>query len=75
MEKEKKSFIVTGASASGKTTLIKQLYDATYANKEYKENLIETKFGVVINQNEINNLNDILVSLIFKREQSIHKHI
>lgn len=56
-------------------TLIKQLYDATYANKEYKENLIETKSGVVINQNEINNLNDILVSLIFKREQSIHKHI
>ena len=35
--------------------------------------MIETRSGVVINQNEINNLNDILVPLISERGQSIHQ--
>lgn len=35
--------------------------------------MIETKSGVVISQNEINNLNDILVPLISERGHSIHQ--
>ena len=69
----KPPYVCNGCSKRNICTLSKQLYDAAYANKEYKENLIETRSGVVINQNEINNLNDILVPLISERGQSIHQ--
>ena len=69
----KPPYVCNGCSKRNICTLSKQLYDAAYANKEYKGNLIETRSGVVINQNEINNLNDILVPLISERGQSIHQ--
>lgn len=69
----KPPYVCNGCSKRNICTLSKQLYDAAYADKEYKENLIETRSGVVINQNEINNLNDILVPLISERGQSIHQ--
>lgn len=69
----KPPYVCNGCSKRNICTLSKQLYDAAYANREYKENLIETRSGIVINQNEINNLNDILVPLISENGQSIHQ--
>lgn len=69
----KSPYVCNGCSKRSICTLSKQLYDAAYANREYKENLIETRSGIVINQNEINNLNQILVPLISERGQSIHQ--
>jgi len=69
----KPPYVCNGCLKRNICTLSKQLYDAAYANREYKENLIETRSGIVINQNEINNLNQILVPLISERGQSIHQ--
>jgi len=69
----KPPYVCNGCPKRNICTLSKQLYDAAYANREYKENLIETRSGIVINQNEINNLNQILVPLISERGQSIHQ--
>ena len=69
----KPPYVCNGCPKRNICTLSKQLYDAAYANREYKENLIETRSGIVINQNEINNLNNILVPLISERGQSIHQ--
>lgn len=69
----KPPYVCNGCPKRNVCTLSKQLYNAAYANREYKENLIETRSGIVINQNEINNLNDILVPLVSERGQSIHQ--
>ena len=69
----KPPYVCNGCSNRNICTLSKQLYDAVYADKEYKKNLIESRSGIVINQNEINNLNEILVPLISEQGQSIHQ--
>lgn len=69
----KPPYVCNGCPKRNVCTLSKQIYDATYANREYRENLIETRSGIVINQNEINNLNNILVPLVSERGQSIHQ--
>ena len=54
-------------------TLTKHIYDAVYAYNEYKQVLSETRSGVMIDQREIDNLNNILVPLICKQGQSINQ--
>jgi len=56
-------------------TLSKRFYDAIYAQKEYEDNLKESRSGVVITQDEINHLNDTLTPLIKEQGQSIHHAI
>lgn len=53
-------------------TLSKQIYDAANAQKNYNNRLVDSRTGIVINQNEIDNLNSILSDLIINKHQSIH---
>ena len=69
----KAPYVCNGCEKIHHCTLTKHIYDGVLANNEYKDTLIETRSGVVINQNEINNLNNILVPLISERGQSIHQ--
>ena len=68
----KPPYVCNGCSQKRICTLSKQLYDAVYADKEYKENLIESRTGVTYSEKEIENLNNILVPLIKEQKQSIH---
>lgn len=56
-------------------TLSKHIYEGDYAFNEYKQVLSETRSGVVIDKEEIDNLNNILVPLICEQNQSIHQAI
>lgn len=53
----------------------KHFYDSIYAHSEYKDNLSETRSGVIIDKEETDNLNSILVPLIRDKGQSIHQAI
>lgn len=68
----KPPYVCNGCSQKRVCTLSKQLYDAVYADKEYKENLIESRTGITYSEKEIENLNNILVPLIKEQKQSIH---
>ena len=68
----KPPYVCNGCSQKRICTLSKQLYDAVYADKEYKENLIESRTGITYSEKEIENLNNILVPLIKEQKQSIH---
>ena len=68
----KPPYVCNGCPQKRICTLSKQLYDAIYANKEYKENLIESRTGITYSKKEIENLNNILVPLIKEQKQSIH---
>ena len=68
----KPPYVWNGCSQKRICTLSKQLYDAVYADKEYKENLIESRTGITYSEKEIENLNNILVPLIKEQKQSIH---
>jgi IS30 family transposase len=56
-------------------TLTKRIYDGAFSFNEYKDILSESRSGVVIVQEEIDNLNNILVPLICQQKQSIHQAI
>ena len=68
----KPPYVCNGCSQKRICTLSKQLYDAVYADKEYKENLTESRTGITYSEKEIENLNNILVPLIKEQKQSIH---
>ena len=68
----KPPYVCNGCPQKRVCTLGKQLYDAVYADKEYKENLIESRTGITYSEKEIENLNNILVPLIKEQKQSIH---
>lgn len=69
----KPPYVCNGCKNRIHCTLTKHLYDAVYAHNEYLENLSDTRQGVIINQDEINNLNSILVPLICEQNQSVHQ--
>lgn len=71
----KPPYVCNGCKRRNLCTLTKHFYDAAYSNDEYKSNLSETRSGVMIYQNEIDNLNSILTSLICEQNQSIHQAI
>lgn len=68
----KPPYVCNGCPQKRVCTLSKQLYDAVYADKEYKENLVESRTGITYSEKEIENLNNILVPLIKEQKQSIH---
>jgi len=70
---DKPPYVCNGCKIKTQCTLTKHLYEATYAQDEYIDNLKETRNGIIINQDEINNLNSILVPLICEQNQSIHQ--
>lgn len=68
----KPPYVCNGCDKKKICTLSKRIYEAVYSNQEYKDNLKESRQGVYINQNEIDNINSILVPLINEQKQSIH---
>ena len=72
---DKPPYVCNGCNKKGRCALSKHFYDSIYAYDEYKDNLSETRSGVVIEQEEIDNLNSILIPLICEKEQSIHHAI
>ena len=71
----KPPYVCNGCKLKNQCTLTKHFYDAAYANNEYFSNLSEVRSGVMIYQNEIDNLNSILTPLICEQNQSIHQVI
>lgn len=72
---DKPPYVCNGCKKRNICTLSKHLYDSIYAYSEYKDNLSETRSGVIIDKEEIDNLNSILVPLIRDKGQSIHQAI
>lgn len=69
---KKPPYVCNGCSKRNICTLSKQLYDSTYAFKEYKDNLQEARTGITYSEKEIEHLNNILIPLIKDKKQSIH---
>lgn len=72
---DKPPYVCNGCKNKNKCTLSKHFYNSTYSYKEYKSNLSESRSGIVIDKDEINNLNSILTPLIKNQNQSIHQAI
>ena len=70
---DKPPYVCNGCKMKTQCTLTKHLYEASYAHDEYIDNLKETRNGMIITQEEIDNLNSILVPLICEQNQSIHQ--
>ena len=70
---DKPPYVCNGCKNKNQCTLTKHFYDANYANSEYMSNLSEVRSGIMIFQEEINNLNEILTPLICEQNQSIHQ--
>lgn len=71
----KPPYVCNGCNSKNVCTLSKQLYDSSYANNEYKDNLKEARMGITYSEKEIENLNNILIPLIKEQGQSIHHAI
>lgn len=69
----KPPYVCNSCKNRTKCTLTKHIYDGVYAYNEYKQVLSETRSGVMIDQREIDNLNNILVPLICNQGQSINQ--
>ena len=69
----KPPYVCNGCKYKNQCTLTKHFYDAVYANNEYMSTLSEVRSGVMIYQEEIDNLNNILTPLICEQNQSIHQ--
>ena len=70
---DKPPYVCNGCKLKNQCTLTKHFYDAIYANNEYISTLSEIRSGVMIYQEEIDNLNQILTPLICEQNQSIHQ--
>lgn len=68
----KPPYVCNGCSDRYKCSLSKHFYYPLQANKEYKQNLSDSRKGIVITEEEICHLNDLLVPLIKDKNQSIH---
>ena len=68
----KPPYVCNGCKEKYKCTLSKQIYEAEYAYREYKDTLTESREGITFDEKDIKNLNDILVPLVKEQKQSIH---
>lgn len=71
----KPPYVCNGCKNRNMCTLTKHLYEAEFAFKEYKEVLVETRQGLLIDKSEVEYLNSILTPLIKEQGQSIHQVI
>lgn len=69
---DKYPYVCNGCPNRNICTLLKKEYNAFYAQKEYEQNLKEARYGITMNEIEIDNLNNLLVPLIVNQKQSIH---
>ena len=70
---DKPPYVCNSCRNLSRCTLTKHIYEGAYAFNEYKQLLVESRSGVMINQDEIDNLNNILVPLIKEQGQSINQ--
>lgn len=68
----KPPYVCNGCKERNSCTLTKHLYEATYALKEYKETLSDSRSGISYTKGEINYLNNLLKPLIIDQKQSLH---
>lgn len=68
-------YVCNNCNQLSRCTLTKHIYEGVYAFNEYKAILSESRSGVIIDKDEIDNLNNILVPLICQQNQSIHQAI
>lgn len=68
----KPPYVCNGCKKRNRCCLSKRFYESIYSNKEYRDNLIESRTGVLIDKEEIDNLNSLLNPLIMEQKQSIH---
>lgn len=68
----KPPYVCNGCNKKSVCTLSKKLYDSSYAQNEYKDNLSDSRQGITFSKDEIKYLNDLLKPLIIKQGQSIH---
>lgn len=71
----KYSYVCNSCNQLSRCTLTKHIYEGSYAFNEYKAILSESRSGVVIDKDDIDNLNNILVPLICNQKHSIHQAI
>lgn len=71
----KPPYVCNGCKNKTNCTLSKHLYDAQYADNEYRDNLSEIRTGMIITQSEVDNLNAILSPLIKEQGWSIHQAV
>lgn len=71
----KPPYVCNGCPKRNVCTLSKQFYDSTYAFKEYKENLRESRTGITYSEEEIKNFNNILSKSVKEQGQSLHHAI
>ena len=68
----KPPYVCNGCNKKHCCTLTKKVYDAEYADNEYRSNLTESRSGVTYSEKEIEHLNNILSPLIMDKGQSVH---
>lgn len=70
---DKPPYVCNSCKNFSRCTLTKHIYEGAHAFNEYKQLLTESRSGVMIDQEEIDNLNNILVPLIKEQGQSINQ--
>ncbi len=71
----KPPYVCNGCENRTKCTLTKALYKSGYADTEYRENLVESRKGVLTSEKELENLDNVLKPIIKDRGQSIHQAV
>ncbi len=69
---QKAPYVCNGCENLRRCSLKKILYDAKQAQKDYEDNLSESRSGFYLTEKEIEQLNNLLVPLIKDQGQSIH---
>ncbi len=69
----KPPYVCNSCKNISRCSLTKHIYEGAHAFNEYKQLLTESRSGVMIDQDEIDNLNNILVPLIKEQGQSINQ--
>lgn len=69
---EKPPYVCNGCPEKRKCTLEKRFYNATYADKEYRELLSESRTGITYSEEEIQRLDRIVSNLIFRGQSLNH---
>lgn len=68
----KPPYVCNGCNNQSRCTLEKRLYHYDYAQKEYKNTLVEARSGINFTEQELHSLDELLTKLIKEQGQSIH---
>ncbi|MGD6730463.1 MAG: IS30 family transposase [Pleomorphochaeta sp.] len=68
---DKPPYVCNGCKNEFRCDLEKRFYDSIYAQKQYKEVLVDKRSGISINEDEFKFTNDLIIPLV-KKGQSFH---